>query len=386
PARRQAQHRRRPPGGTSGTATTAVLPHAAQSGHARTRPPTPLVRDPHRPAVQQLGQQLPVGRAGRPVRIRRHLGRSRDAQTRSGHLPARPAAAGNPAAANGLRRRRSPQHRSGPTPGNARDPAHRQRHHPPATGPAHPPADEHRPRTSRSAASKGVWMNASGELPGLDLEKLRDYLAREQPGLISGPLSGELIQGGRSNLTYRVTDGTKQLVVRRPPLGHVLATAHDMGREFRVMSALSGTPVPVPETIALCSDETVLGAPFYVMEHVPGTVYRTPELTGELSIDQRRQLSWQLIDVLAELHGTDPQQVGLADFGRPEGFLQRQIRRWSKQLAASRSRDIPGIEELAAELAERIPQTRRAAIVHGDYRLDNVLVGEDQNISAVLHW
>ncbi|KEI46049.1 phosphotransferase family protein [Saccharopolyspora rectivirgula] len=229
-------------------------------------------------------------------------------------------------------------------------------------------------------------MNASGELPGLDLEKLRDYLAREQPGLISGPLSGELIQGGRSNLTYRVTDGTKQLVVRRPPLGHVLATAHDMGREFRVMSALSGTPVPVPETIALCSDETVLGAPFYVMEHVPGTVYRTPELTGKLSIDQRRQLSWQLIDVLAELHGTDPQQVGLADFGRPEGFLQRQIRRWSKQLAASRSRDIPGIEELAAELAERIPQTRRAAIVHGDYRLDNVLVGEDQNISAVLDW
>ncbi|GAA3360844.1 phosphotransferase family protein [Saccharopolyspora gregorii] len=226
----------------------------------------------------------------------------------------------------------------------------------------------------------------SDDLPGLDLTRLREHLDRELPGLVTGPLTGELVQGGRSNLTYVVGDGARRWVVRRPPLGHVLATAHDMGREHRVMSALADTAVPVPRTYLMCQDEDVLGAPFYVMEHVDGTVYRSPELTERLGTEQRHELSMRLVDVLADLHSLDPEQVGLGDFGRPEGFLERQVRRWSKQLAASRSRDLDGIERLAELLGARVPATRRTGIVHGDYRLDNVLVGDSLEIGAVLDW
>ncbi|GAA0523338.1 acyl-CoA dehydrogenase [Saccharopolyspora subtropica] len=225
-----------------------------------------------------------------------------------------------------------------------------------------------------------------GEPPGLDLERLRAHLDAELPGLLRGPLTGELIQGGRSNLTYLVGDGHGRWVVRRPPLGHVLATAHDMSREHRVLSALAGTRVPVPRTHLLCEDDSVLGAPFYVMEYVPGTVLRSPEQTRQLDPRQRADLSWQLVDVLADLHAIDPESVGLGEFGRPVGFLERQVRRWSTQLAASRSRDIDGIDELAEQLARSVPATHRAGIVHGDYRLDNVIVGDDQRIRAVLDW
>ena len=224
------------------------------------------------------------------------------------------------------------------------------------------------------------------ELPGLDLARLRERLEAEQPGLTRGPLSGQLVQGGRSNLTYVVTDGTDNWVVRRPPLGHVLATAHDMSREHRVMSALAGTSVPVPRTYLLCQDEDVIGAPFYVMEHVPGTVYRSPEQTGALSQEQKADVSGRMMDVLAQLHTTSPEQVGLDDFGRPEGFLERQVRRWSKQLDASRSREVEGVDELRERLAATVPASRRSGIVHGDYRLDNVLVGDDLQIRAVLDW
>ncbi|WP_243793928.1 phosphotransferase family protein [Saccharopolyspora gloriosae] len=226
----------------------------------------------------------------------------------------------------------------------------------------------------------------SDDLPGLDLTRLREHLDRELPGLVTGPLTAQLVQGGRSNLTYIVGDGAQNWVVRRPPLGHVLATAHDMSREHRVMSALAGTSVPVPRTHLLCQDDDVLGAPFYVMEYVPGTVYRSPELTTNLSVEQRRDLSLRLIDVLADLHTLDPEQVGLGDFGRPDGFLERQVRRWSKQLAASRSRELDDIERLAELLGARVPATRHTGIVHGDYRLDNVLVGDSLEISAVLDW
>ncbi len=236
-------------------------------------------------------------------------------------------------------------------------------------------------------------MSDRGELPGLDLGELRAYLDQKIPGLVSGPLSGELVQGGRSNLTYIVEDtggaqdaGGSKWVVRRPPLGHVLATAHDMGREYRVMSALAGTAVPVPRTRVLCEDPEVLGAPFYVMEYVPGTVYRTAKQIDGLSIEQRADLTMRLMDVLADLHAIDPASVGLGDFGRPEGFLQRQVRRWSKQLAASRSRELDGIDELAARLGASVPAGGRTSIVHGDYRLDNVIVDDSGAISAVLDW
>ena len=236
---------------------------------------------------------------------------------------------------------------------------------------------------SPTSASPG---DAPEDLPGLDLSRLRDHLEAELPGLTRGPLSGELVQGGRSNLTYVVGDGANQWVVRRPPLGHVQATAHDMSREYRVMSALRCTEVPVPRTHLLHQEDDVLGAPFYVMEHVPGTVYRGPEETGKLSSADKNDLSMRMMDVLARLHSIDPAEVGLDDFGRPEGFLQRQVRRWSKQLEGSRSRDLAGVEDLRDRLADRVPTSARSGIVHGDYRLDNVLVGEDLGVRAVLDW
>jgi aminoglycoside phosphotransferase (APT) family kinase protein len=222
-------------------------------------------------------------------------------------------------------------------------------------------------------------------LPGLDLQHLSDYLAREHPGLAAGPLTGQLIAGGRSNLTYVISDRRHEWALRRPPLGHVLATAHDMSREYRVITALADTAVPVPATVLLCPDPVVLGAPFYLMEWVDGTVYRTAAQTAALSAAQRTRLAHDLIDILAELHRIDPAAVGLADFGRPDGFLARQVRRWGKQLAGSRSRDLPGIDRLLERLAGSVPASPAPAIVHGDYRLDNVLV-RDAQIAAVLDW
>ncbi|NLU69010.1 phosphotransferase family protein [Streptomyces sp. HNM0574] len=222
--------------------------------------------------------------------------------------------------------------------------------------------------------------------PGLDLERLAAHLARECPGLVNGPLRGEVIQGGRSNLTYRVTDGTGRWVVRRPPLGHVLATAHDMSREFRVISALRDTPVPVPETVLLCRDEEVTGSPFYVMEHVEGTPYRTSEQLAELGPERTGALVRALPETLVALHSVDPAEVGLADFGRPEGFLERQLRRWGKQLEASRSRELAGIDELHRALGAALPPSPAPAVVHGDFRLDNVLAAADDTVAAVLDW
>ncbi|MFE9244515.1 phosphotransferase family protein [Nocardiopsis sp. NPDC006938] len=226
----------------------------------------------------------------------------------------------------------------------------------------------------------------SEALPGLDLERLRAYLDRAAPGLVAGPLGGRMITGGKSNLTYTVTDGTGSWVVRRPPLGHVLATAHDMPREYRVMSALRGTDVPVPRTHVLCEDPDVLGAPFYVMEHVAGTPLRTLDEIAPFGAEGVRSIASALIATLGALHAVDPEAVGLGDFGRPDGFLERQVRRWSRQLEASRSRDIPGVDELRDRLAATLPEQGAPAIVHGDYRLDNVLVTGDGRLTAVLDW
>ncbi|WP_409485685.1 phosphotransferase family protein [Arsenicicoccus dermatophilus] len=240
---------------------------------------------------------------------------------------------------------------------------------------------------------------------GLDLVALRRHLERERPGLLSGELSARLIAGGRSNLTYAVTDAAgTTVVVRRPPLGHVLATAHDMTREHRVMSALAATDVPVPATYLCCADPGVIGAPFYVMERAEGTPYRRAAELEDLGPQRTRAISERLVDVLAELHSVDPAGVGLADFGRPEGFLPRQVRRWSTQLEHSRSRDLAGVEELHDRLAAAVPVEQRPAIVHGDYRLDNLLVApgasaspaagpdaaghphEPDRVTAVLDW
>jgi aminoglycoside phosphotransferase (APT) family kinase protein len=223
-------------------------------------------------------------------------------------------------------------------------------------------------------------------LPGLDLDRFREFFEKACPGEVTGPLTGSLVAGGKSNLTYIVGDSDKEWVVRRPPLGHVLATAHDMTREHRVMTALRDTTVPVPRTFALCEDESVIGAKFYVMERVHGTPYRTAAELAPLRPERTRAISRRSVETLATLHSVDPVAVGLADFGRPEGFLERQVRRWKKQLDASHSRSLEGADELHALLAAGIPTEQAPAIVHGDYRLDNLLVDEQDRIAAVLDW
>ena len=230
---------------------------------------------------------------------------------------------------------------------------------------------------------------------GLDTDALADWLGTERPGLLSGRLEATLITGGKSNLTYTVTDGSTDVIVRRPPLGHVLATAHDMVREHRVISALGPTDVPVPQTYALCDDESVIGAPFYVMERVAGTPYNRATQLEALGPDRTRAITERMIDTLVALHAVDPADVGLEDFGRPDGYLERQVRRWKKQLESSRSRDIAGMDELVARLESDIPTGGDSTIVHGDYRLDNLLVdavpdsgpdGGADVVTAVLDW
>ncbi|MFC8507659.1 phosphotransferase family protein [Streptomyces sp. NPDC057131] len=225
--------------------------------------------------------------------------------------------------------------------------------------------------------------------PGLDLARLRPWFAEAVPAARAGMLSATLITGGRSNLTYRLSDGESDWILRRPPLGHVLATAHDMGREYAVMAALTDTPVPVPRLHGLCLDTGVLGAEFYVMEAVEGRPYRTAAELAPLGPTRTRRISGALVDTLADLHTVEPEAVGLGGFGRPEGFLGRQVARWRKQLAASYSRDLPTAVTLHAELEARAPAMDAAArpgVVHGDFRLDNVLVDGDDRPRAVIDW
>jgi aminoglycoside phosphotransferase (APT) family kinase protein len=228
-------------------------------------------------------------------------------------------------------------------------------------------------------------------LPGLDLDAFRRWYDGQRPGDVTGELSARVIAGGKSNLTYEVTDGSSWWVVRRPPLGHVQATAHDMGREYTVMTALADTAVPVPRTFAHCADPEVLGAPFYVMERIIGTPYRTAAQLEEIGEAQTRHLAHAMVDVLAELHTVVPADVGLAEFGRPAGFLERQVRRWGRQLEGSRNRDLPDADTLLARLTAMVPTddgASTAGIVHGDYRLDNLLSVPDDAapVKAVVDW
>jgi aminoglycoside phosphotransferase (APT) family kinase protein len=218
---------------------------------------------------------------------------------------------------------------------------------------------------------------------------LSAYLAQHRPDLFTGTLSSRLLAGGRSNLTYAVSDGSTELVLRRPPLSHVQASAHDMSREYRVISALGPTDVPVPRTELFCDDAEVIGAPFYLMELSPGTAYRNRADIEALGPDTLRRLMFDLVDTLVALHAVDPAEVGLADLGKVSGFNTRQLRTWRRQLEGLRSRDLAGIDELAQLLASGIPETGTGGLVHGDYRLDNVLINGsagEEHVTAVLDW
>ncbi len=223
---------------------------------------------------------------------------------------------------------------------------------------------------------------------GVDLGRLRPFFAANVDGAADAPLTAELIAGGRSNLTYAVSDGTTTWVLRRPPLGHVLPTAHDMAREYRVMSALAGTAVPVPRTLALCEDDAVNDAPFYVMELVDGVIYRDGDSLAALSETDARRASEALVDVLVAIHDVDYEAAGLGDFGRPDGYLERQVRRWGQQWERSKTRDLPSVDELARRLNAALPESGPPTIVHGDYRLDNTMMSptDPGTIVAVLDW
>ena len=234
--------------------------------------------------------------------------------------------------------------------------------------------------------------------PGLNIVGLTDWLARAHPELADGPLSAQLITGGRSNLTYRIDGARTPLVLRRPPLGHVLSSAHDMAREHRVIRALRDTRVPVPPTVDLVDDSEsglVTETPFFVMDLVEGRVLADPAQNSDFAPRELHDLSLSLADILAELHTIPPASVGLESFGRADGYLQRQLGTWRRQLDSSRTREVPRLDELQDGLGERMPEAGRSALVHGDYRLDNALVagggngstsGEAPRITAILDW
>jgi aminoglycoside phosphotransferase (APT) family kinase protein len=222
---------------------------------------------------------------------------------------------------------------------------------------------------------------------GLDLDAVARWL--EERTALRGPLTASVLPGGRSNLTYRIEDGEgRRVVLRRPPLHGVLQSAHDVAREHRILTALSSSGVPVPRCLGLEEDTEVTGAPFYVMEHVDGVVVRSAEVArSALAPAARAAASRDLVDVLARLHAVDLEGVGLASLARHEDYLGRQLRRWKRQLDQVRTRDVAILDEVHDRLVARIPAQGPATIVHGDYRLDNLLLDPSTGaVTAVLDW
>lgn len=235
----------------------------------------------------------------------------------------------------------------------------------------------------------GILPRMQNEVPaGINFENVSRFFAGNVPGG-DAPLTFTLISGGRSNLTYRVDSPSQTWVLRRPPLGHVLPTAHDMAREFRVLNALAKVDFPAPKPLALCEDPAVNGYPFYVMDYREGVIIAEDLPPGyATTAKERRALSMALVKTLVELHAIDYQAVGLGDFGRPEGYLERQVRRWSEQWERSQTRPLPGIQELIRRLKNAIPESPPPTIVHGDYRLGNMMLapGDPGRVVAVLDW
>jgi aminoglycoside phosphotransferase (APT) family kinase protein len=232
-------------------------------------------------------------------------------------------------------------------------------------------------------------VTTSDDIQGIDRGPVTEWMTAHIDR-IEPPLEFDLIAGGHSNLTFRVSDQAGgRWVLRRPPLGQVLATAHDMGREHKIISALAPTDVPVPPTVGLCSDESVNGAPFYVMDFVAGQVVRDAAAAEALSVDQRQTASESIIDVMASIHAVDLDAVGLSDLGRHEGYIERQLKRWYSQYQASKEYsdvDFPLVDKVHDALLAQVPRQQGTSIVHGDYRLDNCMLGDDGRVAAVLDW
>lgn len=204
----------------------------------------------------------------------------------------------------------------------------------------------------------------------------------------TAPFSYVQIAGGHSNLTFAVTDAAgHRYVLRRPPLGHRLASAHDMGREHRIIAGLAGSMVPVAPALGYCDDESVNELPFYVMRFVDGLVVRDKAFAEQvLTPAARTRASESIVDTMVAIHGVDINEVGLADLGRHEGYIARQLKRWHQNIVDQRTRDLPLVESVYEELSRRIPEQKEVTLVHGDYRLDNCMVNPDGDVIAVLDW
>jgi len=222
--------------------------------------------------------------------------------------------------------------------------------------------------------------------PGIELEPLLGFLSDSLELADGIPLEAELIEGGRSNLTYFLRQGSRSWVLRRPPLGHRQPTAHNMRREFDVLRGLSETAVPAPLPLAICEDESVIGAEFYVMEKAEGRILRAPA-DLEFTPAEARRCSEGLISTLAAIHTADYEAAGLAGLGRPAGYLGRQVERWTGQLDSG-IRVSPELREISRRLAASVPEREGAALVHGDYRMDNVMLdpADPGRVTAVLDW
>jgi aminoglycoside phosphotransferase (APT) family kinase protein len=242
--------------------------------------------------------------------------------------------------------------------------------------------------TTEPGAAGPASAGASSGVPGIRPEETTAWFAANVPG-VRPPLEFRLIAGGRSNLTYQVVDAAgRSWVLRRPPLSGVLPSAHDMGREHRIIAALRDTPVPVPGAIGLCSDESVTGAPFYVMSYVDGIVPRDERtVEGAFARPARAAAARSLVEVLVSLHAVEPVEAGLGDLGRRDGYIERQLRRWGRQWEQSKTRELPAMEAAGQRLAAGVPaQQGPGTIVHGDYRLDNLMLSPAGEVMAVLDW
>jgi aminoglycoside phosphotransferase (APT) family kinase protein len=235
--------------------------------------------------------------------------------------------------------------------------------------------------------SAGRGGGAAPAPAGILADGVTRWFSDHVPG-VQEPLAFDRIAGGQSNLTYTVADQAGgRWVLRRPPLSGVLPSAHDMAREHRIIAALAATEVPVPRAFGLCEDSSVTGAPFYVMEHVDGVVPRDEAtVLASFGLAERAAASTALVDALLALHRVDPEAVGLGRLGRGHGYVERQLARWRRQWEQSKTRELPAVEEVHRRLTARVPAQERVAIVHGDYRLDNLILSPAGAVRAVIDW